>query len=317
MTDSPLPTFFILGAGRCGTTSLADHLRRHSDVFIPDLKEPSFFSPSYQYIDDPGEYVDLYRPGRTERALGDASHIYLEDPDSPEILEAFFPDARFILIFRNPADRAIALYAWMVASGYEVHPTFERALAAETRRFNSGWFRRNCRQSFWNYMYFRSGRFGEQVARYLDLWPRERFYATTLYEYAARPERVTNEIVDFLGLRSEDLGAVPRSNPSTGTRSIAAQLVVRRVLKPLSDRGVPFSAAAWHRVNGWNRRGAERPRIRPETRAELMERYRPDLDYLRSLLGIDVEASEREALASSHRTADPGDGISAGEMSGP
>lgn len=294
MTVRPLPNFFILGAGRCGTTSLADHLRRHSEIFIPSLKEPSFFSPSYRYVDDAGDYVDLYRPGVTARALGDASHTYLEDPDCPEILRAFFPDARFILIFRNPADRAIALYAWMVSSGYEVHRTFEDALAAETRRFNSKWFRQSCRQSFWNYMYYRSGRFGEQIARYLAIWPRERFYATTLDEYVARPDRVIGEITDFLDLGSEDLGTVPRSNPSAGTRSIPVQLVVRRVLKPLSDRGVPFSAAAWHRLNRWNR-GAERPRIRPETRSELMDRYRPDLGHLRALLGVDVEAGERNS----------------------
>ena len=180
----------------------------------------------------------------------------------------------------------------MVANGYEVHRTFERALAAETRRFNGARFRQNCRQSFWNYMYYRSGRFGEQVVRYLDIWPRERFYATTLHEYVVSPERVTTEIASFLGLDAEDLGAVPRSNPSMGTRSIAVQLVVRRLLQPLAHGNVPFSATARHRLNVWNR-GAERPRMRQETRIELMEMYRPDLDQLHSLLGIDLEASER------------------------
>ena len=190
-----LPNFFILGAGRCGTTSLAQHLRGHDQIFIPEIKEPSFFASSFQWVSDPGKYIDLYRDGHEALARGDASHVYLEDPKSPEILEAFFPDAKFVLMFRNPADRAVALYAMMLEHGYEVHRTFEKALAAEDRRFESSKFRKTCPQSFWNFMYYRSGLFGEQVARYLERWPRDRFYATTLYDYLAEPDVVVGEIL--------------------------------------------------------------------------------------------------------------------------
>lgn len=218
LSPSPrLPTFFILGAGRSGTTSLAGHLRQHPRVFIPEIKEPSFFASSFQWVRDPGKYVDLYSDVGEATQLGDASHIYLEDPKSPQILEAFFPDAKFILMFRNPADRALAMYSLTVEGGYELEPTFEKALAAEDRRFESGRFRKNCPHSFWNFMYFRSGLFGEQVSRYLDRWPRERFYATTMYEYLKEPELVTGEVLEFLELDPVDLGSVPHYGASKGT----------------------------------------------------------------------------------------------------
>jgi hypothetical protein len=293
--DSPrLPTFFILGAGRCGTTSLAGQLRRHPGVFIPEIKEPSFFASSFQWVRDPWKYVDLYADVGDATHLGDASHIYLEDPKSPQILEAFFPGARFILMFRNPADRALAMYAQMVEWGYELEPTFERGLAAEDRRFESQRFRDHCPHSFWNFMYFRSGLFGEQVARYLERWPRDRFYATTMYEYLDEPARVTAEILAFLDLEPRDLGDVPHYGSSKGTRSRHLQYVERRLLRPLMRRNVPGASNLRDRVIAWNR-GGERPKMQEGTRDELIARYRPDLERLNQFLAVDVLGREHAA----------------------
>jgi hypothetical protein len=291
-----LPTFFILGAGRSGTTSLAGHLRRHPEIFIPAIKEPSFFASSFQWVSDPGKYVDLYADVGGATQLGDASHIYLEDPKSPQILEAFFPEARFVLVFRNPADRALAMYAQMVEGGYERAATFEQGLDAEDGRFESERFRRNCPHSFWNFMYFRSGLFGEQVARYLDRWPRDRFYATTMYEYLYEPARVTGEISDFLGLDTMDLGDVPHYGSSKGTRSRNAQYVERRLLRPLMRRDVPGAAAVRERLNAWNH-DTERPQMQQGTREALLERYADDLARLHELLGVDVLGQEAAAAA--------------------
>jgi hypothetical protein len=247
--------------------------------------------------------VNLYSDVGGATQLGDASHIYLEDPASPQILEAFFPDARFVLMFRNPADRAASMYAQMVEGGYELNGTFEKGLAAENSRFESQRFRRHCPHSFWNFMYFRSGLFGEQVSRYLDRWPRERFYATTMYEYLDEPERVTREVLQFLDADDADLGPVPHYGSGKGTRSRHLQYVERRLLRPLMRRNVPGSSVARDRLLAWNRQ-VERPRIRPDTREMLVERYRDDLALLNKLLGVDVlgeelsTANRRSAAAS-------------------
>ncbi len=287
-----LPNFFVLGAGRCGTTSLTEHLRRHPDVFIPAIKEPSFFAESWQWVRNPVDYADLYRAAGAP-LRGDASHLYLEDPSSPRTIRAFFPDARFVLMFRNPAERAVALYATMVEHGYEHHRTFERALAAEDRRFSSKRFRRSCPHSFWNFMYFRSGLFGEQIGRYLDIWPRHRFYATTLYEYLASPDRVIREVLEFLEAAPADLGPVPHAASSKGTRSPGVQVLERRVLRGLERRRIPLAGAARSRLVCWNRTEAK-PTARPETLAKLTTWYRADLAILNERLGVDIGGSEAE-----------------------
>lgn len=290
MTEAQLPTFFLLGAGRSGSSSLAAHLAEHPDVFFPHLKEPSFLASSFQVISDPGDYVDLYR-GVDAAQRGDGSHIYLEDPRSPDIIQAFCPDARFVLIVRNPADRAFALYLWMAAKGFEPLPSFEAALAAEDERFTSERFRRTHPQSFWNSMYFRSGLFGEQIARYLERWPRDRFFATTFYEYLTDPGRVIGEIEEFLGVEPVDLGAPPHLRESVGTRSNRVSALRRRIFEPHVRKGRPRLSTLSARIDTWNQ-GVPKPTIDPGTRAGLVDRYRDDLALLADLLDVDVLTEE-------------------------
>ena len=84
-----IPDFFILGAGRSGTTSLARVLGSHPQVFVPDMKEPA--SRCVLSVDrEPGDSPPLYA-GAQEQFRGDASHIYLEDPRSAETLPRSAP----------------------------------------------------------------------------------------------------------------------------------------------------------------------------------------------------------------------------------
>ena len=76
------PDFFIVGAGRCGTTALYEYLRAHPRIFMPAVKEPRFFAD-----DMPGlmnrvaslpEYLRLFRGARPEHlAVGEASPQYV------------------------------------------------------------------------------------------------------------------------------------------------------------------------------------------------------------------------------------------------
>lgn len=303
MSAIRLPNFFILGAGRSGTTTLYNVLKDHPDVFLPTPKEPTFFSEPFQVIRTPIRYARLFEGAGDAAAIGDASHAYLSHPEAARTLRAFFPDARFVAIFRNPADRALAMYSYMLENGYEVLTPFERALAAEDRRFASERFARRCPHYFWNFMYFRSGCFGEQVARYLDLFPRDRFFFTTLYDLLADTEGVIGELTDFLGIAPMRVGELPRYGSSKGVRSVGLQYVERRLIRPLARRHVPTMATTRSHLNAWNR--GTPPTMRPETRANLVERYGPDLALLAELTGVDVLAREAASRAARGQT-DPG-----------
>ncbi len=285
---TPLPNFFILGAGRCGTTSLAVALRRHPGVFIPKIKEPSFFASSWQWVKNPVDYARLYREAGAAPAVGDASHLYLEDPDSAPTLRAFFPEARFLLVFRHPTDRALALYSLMIEGGNEWIPTFEGALRAEDRRWASPRFRRRSPHSFWNFMYFRSGLFGEQIERYHEHFPADRFHYTTLGRLIADPDAELGRIQEFLGLERRPFPTFPRDGTSKGVASIALAVFERRLLRPLARRSRGVLEPARHGLVRWNRRHGAKPSMRDATRRRLDAAYAPDLARLAELTGIDL-----------------------------
>lgn len=293
MSDIQLPNFFILGAGRSGTTTLAAVLREHPDIFMSTPKEPTFFSEPFQVTRNPIRYASLFRGAGTAAAVGEASHAYLTHPEAAATLRAFFPDARFIAIFRNPVDRALAMYSYMVENGYELLPTFERALAAEDRRFASARFARTCPHSFWNFMYFRSGLFGEQVERYLDQFPRDRFLFTTLYDLHTRPNATLASVYEFLGVTPAPVTELPRLGSSKGIKSIPAQYLERTVLRRLARHRVPMAVTMRDRLIQWNR--GTPPAMLDATRAALTDRYRPDLHRLTGLTGIDVLETQAAA----------------------
>lgn len=199
-TDRCRPNFFLLGAGRCGSTTLYHMLRQHPEVFMPAVKEPSFFCSYFQVIKDPARYLQLFDGACGRPAVGEASHVYLSNPESPEVIHGLFPEARFILIFRNPAERAHSLYGWMRRAGLEPLPTFEEALEAEERRLADPEFFRNCPHYFWNFMYASSSCYDVQWKRWLRFYPRERFFALGLKELVEDPARWMARIFRFLGV---------------------------------------------------------------------------------------------------------------------
>jgi hypothetical protein len=286
-----LPTFFILGAGRCGTTSLHELLEQNDSVFLCRPKEPSFFSDWVQGITNPVDYAALFADARVDQEVGDASHVYYSHPKAAETLAAFLPDSKFILIYRNPADRARAMYTHMVQTGFETIATFEAALAAEDRRFTSDRFKRTCPHYFWNYMYFRSGLFGEQLARYHAYFPADRFFYTTLYDLQLDPQGVTDAMCAFLGVASQRVDDFPHTNPSKGVRNALIKRAERKFLWPMAARRVPLARAALVRLDRINT--APAPAVAPATYDALLARFGDDLALLERLSGVDVLGREQ------------------------
>lgn len=282
-----LPNFFLLGAGRCGTTSLYILLRQHPEIFLSDPKEPSFFCRPFQVVRDPISYVELFRNAGDATIVGDASHAHLSHPNAARTIRAFFPTARFVLILRNPADRAYALYCWMTAHGHELHATFESALVAEDRRAADPAFSRRASQYEHNFMYFRSGLFGMQLQRYLEYYPRSAFHVTTLDKLKSQPHETLARIHDFLGVRPVPTTEMVKVNESEWTRSAPLQWLARGTLGRLSDWGVPGAGRFLLEVTKRNRRSLPVP-LRKSTRDALMERYADDLKLLHQLSGIDL-----------------------------
>lgn len=286
-----LPNFYLLGAGRSGTTSLYQHLARHPQVFMSPIKEPTFFCDFFG-MKNPWDYVQLFQAAGDEPIVGECSHAYLSCATSAPMLKAYTPQAKYVVVFRNPADRAYSLYSWMAAAGNEWLSPFEKALEAEEKRVRDPRFFRRNPQYFYNYLYFRSGLYGQQITRYAKLFPRNQFLFLRFEDLASNTRGVLERIFRFLGVDPDlYLGDLPPANASHAVRSTRLQFWLRRRLEPaliklrLSKlRPMIDRAAAWNVLD-------QRPApLAPTTRSALLDRYREDLEVLERLTGVDTSA---------------------------
>lgn len=118
-----LPTFFIIGAPKAGTTSLHNYLGEHPEIQMSPVKEPNFFAPHLDPIHEPrrigriDQYEELFDSAVAVR--GEASTPYSEYPlrqGVPERIRERVPDAKFVYVVRDPVERTISHFNHLVAS---------------------------------------------------------------------------------------------------------------------------------------------------------------------------------------------------------
>lgn len=201
-----IPTFFIVGAEKCGTTALHRHLSRHPQIFMSEPKEPSFFlAEDHRYVtQDLGgmshspirtleEYESLFATAADAKEIGESSPCYIYSDVAPHRIKAKVPDARIIAILRNPMERAYSQFVFNQQLGWESHRlTFADALALEEERVE--------KNSMWAFHYTRRGMYSKQVGRYLDLFGNNRVRIVLYDDFVREPEKVLDEIYDFLGV---------------------------------------------------------------------------------------------------------------------
>ena len=207
----PLPAFLVIGAQKAGTTALYDYLYRHPAISGPRWKEVSFFDRHWRR----GER--WYRgnfPRGARPPVGEASPSYLFHPLAPERVRSLVPEARLIVLLRNPVDRAFSHYQHEVALGREPL-SFEDALAAEEERTRGevermladpGYFS----HAWWNWTYRARGLYAEQLERWYAVFPRERLLVLATEELGTAPAQTYARVLEFVGAPPHELDAYPR-----------------------------------------------------------------------------------------------------------
>ena len=111
------PNFFIVGAAKAGTTSLYAYLKNTPDVYMSEHKEPHYFIDNMKagYYDE-SKYLQLFKNVKNEKAIGEASAGYLIDPSSAKCIHDKIPDAKIIILLRDPVERAVSDYLMFTKS---------------------------------------------------------------------------------------------------------------------------------------------------------------------------------------------------------
>lgn len=201
-----LPDFVVVGAQRAGTTSLYNGLAGHPDVGRALTKEVRFFD--VQYHRGLGWYRSNFpsvasrrrhrdRTGR-DLVVGEASPDYLFYPEVPARIAADLPEARLLVVLRDPVDRAYSHYWHQVRRGFEVLP-FEEAVAREAERVGD----RSEGVGFGahHFSYLSRGYYADQLAHLFAYVPREQVTVLFSDDLFRDPEPVVSQVCEFLGLR--------------------------------------------------------------------------------------------------------------------
>ncbi len=197
----PLPDFLVIGAQRCGTTSLYRDLVRHPQVRAPLGKELHYFSLRHR------RPLGWYRTCFPDLAEGEqtfeATPYYLFHPSVPARVAATLPDAKFVAVLRDPVERAFSHYLHTRRTGHEPL-SLESALAAEPERMERatrvGVDTRRGHTLLRSYSYVSRGRYAEQLRRWYEHVPPDRVLLLRTEELAADPAREFERITAFLGL---------------------------------------------------------------------------------------------------------------------
>ena len=263
-----LPNFLIVGAPKCGTTALHAYLAQHPDVFMSDPKEPHYFGTDleFRYRRRPSDeqYRSYFAGAGDRRRIGEASVWYLYSGCAADEIAEAVPEARIIVMLRDPVEMIPSLHSQFVYNGHEDLGLAE-ALAAEEARaagrripphanFPSG------------LLYRRVAAYAPQLARYLERFGRERVHVIVYDDFKADTAAAYRETLTFLGVDPDHRPELAVVNASKRSRS----MVLRRALNDPPD---------------WLRRAARR--VAPQ-------RMRRRL--YRSAVSINTEAADRDRL---------------------
>lgn len=219
-----LPHFVIIGAQKCGTTSLYRYLTQHPCVVYPLRKEVHFFDFNfskgiawYRAFFPTRSYINSLSHVQGKDVLtGEATPYYIAHPLAPQRLAETLPTAKLIVMLRNPVDRAYSHYRHEVRYGYETL-SFEEAIEREPERLQGEIDRMIREENYYSYnhhrfSYLSRGLYVDQLRVWLRLFPRRQICTIRSEDFLDRPEREFRRVLNFLGLPVWDLQRYPRHN---------------------------------------------------------------------------------------------------------
>jgi Sulfotransferase family len=186
---SRIPNLFIIGAMKCGTTSLHNYLAGLRGVFMSEPKEPGFFVRELTWSKGRDWYLGLFAAAGDAEIVGESSTHYTKLPTYEGVAErirTFNPEARFIYLMRDPLDRTISHY-W--------HNLRDLRIARERRSML-----RAVRE---DPQYLSYSDYAMQLEPYIALFGRDALYLETFEAFTLRPDRTLRAIVGWLGLDTD------------------------------------------------------------------------------------------------------------------
>ena len=289
-----LPNFLCIGAPKSGTTSLYDVLKQHKDVFLPSFKEPHFFDFNESWNKGVKWYKLSYYNKANHQFAGDFTTTYLSSELAPRrIQEVLGSQVKFVVILRNPIDRAYSHYLHTLRDQHE-NLSFSDALEQEEQRLNN-YRNKNDHIGMIRFAYQKQGMYFKQLTHYFKFFDRKQFYIATFDDFVYKQEEVIKEICNFLGLQDQKgMHYVLQSNKSSKARSVTLKNLIKKpsIIKKIAKWLVP-SFAIRQKLRNYiqflNNKSIDKKPISEIDRKYYYQRYfKQEIQSLEDLLSINL-----------------------------
>ena len=314
--DSQSRFAFIVGAPRCGTTTLASFLQQHPDVCFSAVKEPHFFSRDEvaalagdelrQTVEE--EYWQRFF-GHCEgepRLYAEGSVTYLYVPERMAPILKLWPQARFVIALRDPLSMLPSLHARLLVTGDETIRDFPTAWAKINERAQGKSLPKRAADPRW-LRYDWAGQLGRNVERFMAAVGRERCHIVLFEDLTSDPQGSYDELCDFLGIepwagidfeprrinKTIRIGWLQRllKRPPKAIRTALAGEQFHKREKKVGTTESPVLAAVFRlrkRLLEWNKVPVKREPLDPAVRQQIIDRLRDDVILLSKVIDRDL-----------------------------
>jgi hypothetical protein len=283
-----LPNFYIVGAPKSGTTSLFHYLDEHPDVFMCTVKEPNFFSydeivQQSLYYSEKGvrnleAYEALFENVASETAIGEASTSYLFYEKTPAKIKAMVPDAKIIIILRNPVDRGFSHYLMDSRIGY-VNISFEDIVQKKTE---------HPLLDLYYQQFVELGLYYRQVKRFIDVFGESQ---VKIFLNEDLKEDITKVILSVYSFLDIDNCCMPNITKQYNIYQKPRNTLIQQLYSTKSIRRLARTIIPGRFVdtvkNSLLIKG-EKPELTHKTREFLFSLYRDDIQRTADLIGRDL-----------------------------
>ena len=204
--------FFIVGAPKAGTTSLYHYLSEHPQVEMSSQKEPDYFSD--KAINEQGMYYTKNRVNSLAKyeslfvqkesvVYGEASVSYLFYENVAEDIKKYNPNAKIIIMLRNPIERAFSHYLMDYRLGL-ISDSFENVLAKKSKHKNAHLFYQQ---------YIEVSKYSKQIQRYLDFFEKDSILFIDYEDFKINVSKTVDQVYNFLHISTEFAADINTSIP--------------------------------------------------------------------------------------------------------
>lgn len=308
------PNFFVVGVAKAGTTSLYHMLGSHPEIYLTPIKETNYFArkdldfdnfrPDFKHnttidvgryiqegmtyqihcanVTEPEHYLALYQNAKEEKALGEICNSYIFCPNAMGEIYLEYPQAKIIVMLRNPIERAFSGYIMNLREGKILSSSFMDEIKRDEQLEVVKWGE--------HISYLHAGKYFEQIKRIYQYFPKEQVRIYLYDDYKVNKKEVMRDMYSFLGVDSSFFPSSDKRVNEAGLPRfkylnyfIAQTGFLRKWARSiLGDKGKALATKMMYANDNI-------PKLSEEEKRYLTNYYREDVEKLSALLNRDLK----------------------------